>query len=318
VLTQAQAPEAGQMHYITMAKKSGAIQVYVDKTLWLAATDAAPLVAGTITVGSTDGTSAWVDDVLVNKIGKALPQGTPAVAAVDPGAVVAPPDGGGDLGELSNPGDDSENPDDDNLIEDIPVPSVTFTGRLWEGEGEASDNLTVPPFTNVLLEWSVEDAEALYLDRVAVQAVADKVVSTRESERYELDVIGLDGLPHAYYVDVTVEELVHGPDIVIQAQVSVQEGRKVRVHVQYWNVGDLPPDQCVIKWFPDKDDLTGGKSSSVSIPAGTDGVIDWTYTYDEFGIMRWLAVADVQGPADDLNWGDNEVTGSVTLIPGGG
>jgi hypothetical protein len=319
VLTQAQAPVVGQLHFITMAKKSGTIQVYVDKTLWLAATDAAPLTAGTIAVGSTDGTDAWVDDVLVNTIGKALPPGTPAMAAIDPSQVVEPPDGGGDLGELEDSHGEGDDSNDGNNSDDFPQPVVSFTGRPAEGGGEPSASLSLPPFADVVLEWSVENSQAVYIDGAARGPVEDMVVSNRENARYELEVIGLDGVSHSYYVDVTVIELVHGPDIVIQAQVSVQEGRKVRVHIQYWNVGDQAPDQCVIRWFPHGDDSPINKESSVSIPAGTDGAVDWTYTYDGFGTMHWLAVADVpEGSHPDANYSDNQATGSVTLIPGGG
>ena len=77
VLTQAEAPKAGDLHYITIAKQKGTIQVYVDRTLWLAAQDSSPLTVGTVAVGSAEGTTASVDNVLVNKIARTLPQAHP-------------------------------------------------------------------------------------------------------------------------------------------------------------------------------------------------------------------------------------------------
>jgi hypothetical protein len=315
VLTQAQAPAAGQMHYITMAKQSGTIQVYVDKTLWLAATDAAPLAAGTIAVGSAEGTSAWVDEVLVNKIGRALPPGTPAVQAVDPGAVVAPPDGGGDLGELSNPDDGSEDPDDDNVIEDIPLPSVTFTGRVEDGEGEASNYLTVPPFTNVVLEWSVEDAAALYLDHVAVQAVSDMVVSTRETYSHELEVTGLDGATHFYYVEVWVEELVHGPSLGLEVQVTPRGAAGlggVLVDVKVTNAGDEDAHNVTVIWSASEMSLVTDKSQTLPlVEAGGQATFAWTYTYGASGDHTWLARATMDPPDGGVDqppvWAQGEI-----------
>ena len=115
MLAQAEAPEIEVQHYLVIAKQEGKIQVYVDRTLWLAAEDRSPLTQGTIIVGSVEGTDAWVDNVMVNKILVTLPDDSPAVAAIDPSQAVEPADGGADLSQLPESDDQAPDLPDANL-----------------------------------------------------------------------------------------------------------------------------------------------------------------------------------------------------------
>ncbi len=204
MLTQAQAPAAGEQHYLTVAKKNGTIQVYVDRTLWLAAVDTAPLAAGTIMLGAVDGTTAWVDDVLVNKILKALPAGKPAVAAVQPSQVVAPPEEETNLSELPPNDEDVPELEDENLLEELPLPVVAFTG--WENGDRPVPGvqaITVERGALVILEWATENVCAVFLNGTPQPTDSSLTVEIRQSTNYELEVIGLDQATYSYYVNIT-------------------------------------------------------------------------------------------------------------------
>ncbi len=204
VLAQAQAPTEGEQHYLTVAKKTGTIQVYIDRTLWLAAEDSAPLAAGTIMLGALDGTTAWVDDVLVNKILRALPSGKPAVAAVDPGQVVAPPQEETDLNELPEDDEDVPELEDENLVEELPLPVVAFTG--WENGDRpvpGAQAITVERGALVILEWQTENVCAAFLNGTPQPTDSSLTVQVHQDTNYELEVIGLDQATYSYYVNIT-------------------------------------------------------------------------------------------------------------------
>jgi hypothetical protein len=314
VLTQAQAPAAGEDHYLAIAKKDGVIQVYVDKVLWLAYEDDAPLPSGTIMVGALDSTSALVDDVLVNKIAIDLPQKAPAVAAADPADIqdVAPPEEEDGLGELPDPGDDLPDPPPENDPVDIPLPTVTFTGHPEAG-GEPATTLSVPPFTKVVLEWWVENSQAVYIDGEARGPVEDIVVSTGGSERYELEVVGLDGVTTLYYVQVNVVPLVHGPDFTITASVYQAEGTNVGVEITITNQGDQRAENVMVRWYAHERDGLISLQDAYALDPGAQRTILWPYDYGQYGNMHWSATVDEHGNAGDVDLSDNQVRGAVDL-----
>jgi hypothetical protein len=322
VLTQAQAPEIGVQHYITMAKQNGTIQVYVDRTLWLSCQDPAPLSEGTIIVGSVEGTTAWVDDVLVNKIARTLPQGDPAVEAVDPSQVVAPPDDGPNLDNLPDPDDDLPDLPDNNNPDDLPLPEVTFTG--WENGDlpvPGVQDLTVGRGAQVILEWDVKNALAAFLNGTPVQTADTWNVEVEEEIYYELEVIGLDEATYSYYVHITVTDVddggdgegAHDTDLMVTATVTAQEGRDVLVHVEVHNQGDADAQALKLRWYAREESGVVERQTGCTIPAGETYSIDWAYTYSGTGTMHWIATIDEEENMPDPNRGNNVVRGTVVI-----
>ncbi len=76
----------GEWHELDMRIHDGHIQVYVDQALWIDYHDASPLISGTISVTSQDGSQVAIDDVLVATTGP-LPEG---VVQAPPPLDVAP------------------------------------------------------------------------------------------------------------------------------------------------------------------------------------------------------------------------------------
>jgi hypothetical protein len=293
VLTQAQAPETGKLHYITMAKQRGTIQVYVDKTLWLAAQDAAPLATGTVAVGSTGGTTASVDNVLVNKITRTLPQGTPAVAAIAPGQVVDPLDDGADLGELDDSGDGGPGPNDNNNPDDLPLPTVQFVA--WTGGNQGSESLSVPAGSEVILSWNVQDAQEVFLDGVAAEPVDTQVVTPAEDTVYTLTVTDLVGGQHDYTVT------------------DKGSGTSANIAMTVTNLGDQDVSGAVFRWYAHATDGVVSKTSTVSVPAGHSVSLGLTYDYGQHGTMHWKATIDEDEHLPDINGGNNSTSGTVTI-----
>lgn len=314
VLTQAQAPAAGETHYLAIAKQNGTIQVYVDKTLWLAYEDAAPLTAGTIMVGALDGTSAWVDNVLVNKIVTKLPQRTPAVAAVAPSQVVEPPDEDSDLDELLDVDDDTLELDDDNLLDDIPPPEVELTA--WENGDlpvPGTRDLTVDPGAIVLMEWSVENAAAVFLNDSPEPFEGSMQVMVEQSYNYQLEVIGLDGLPYPHYVRITVTDDTDETDLVITATVTNLGDTDVTVHVQVRNAGSADAQALKIRWYAHEQSGVVDKQTGCTILAGETFSIDWMFRYEAIGNMHWMATIDEEENMPDPNRSNNTVRGTVQV-----
>jgi hypothetical protein len=309
VLTQAQAPELGKQHYITMAKQRGTIQVYVDKTLWLAATDASPLTAGTVAVGSGAGTTAKVDNVLVNKIVRTLPQGMPAVAPIAQGQVVDPSDDGANLEGLPE--------SDDGL----PLPTVSFSG--WTEESGMSAGLTVAPGTRVELTWSVQDAQEAYLDGEAVLLVMGMaVVTPTEDTVYTLTVTDLVGGQHDYTVTVTMassgdpgdEAAEHGPDLSVSVTVTYKgSGTSANVTMSISNLGDQDANGVVFRWYANEQDGVVSKTTTVPVTAGNTVSLTFIHDYQAQGTMHWKATVDEDHRLPDTNDGNNETSGTVTI-----
>jgi hypothetical protein len=314
VLTQAEAPEPAMQHYLTVAKKDGFIQVYVDKTLWLAYQDAAPLEAGTIIVGSTGGTNAWVDDVLVNTIGKALTQKAPAVAAVDPSQVVAPPDDDTNLTQIEE-GDGDDELDDNNHPDDILQPVVSFTVRA-DSVSEPGDSTSVTRGSQVFLEWDVENAAAVFFSDNPVPSQATRTPTVVEDTTFQLEVTGLDGATKSYYVGVSVtDEGAHGAALSLEVEVTPRGANGlggVLVDVKVTNVGDEPAHNVDVIWTAIE--MSGARDKSQTIPlveAGGEATFAWTYTYEESGDYTWLASANMDPPDAGIGqstvWAQGEI-----------
>lgn len=88
-----------QPHAVAMACQDGHLQVYVDRLLWMDATDSAPLTRGTVGVAALDGSQVAVGNVLVLGLSSPLPSGPlqspPPLAAEPPAEGLAPENGGG-------------------------------------------------------------------------------------------------------------------------------------------------------------------------------------------------------------------------------
>jgi hypothetical protein len=320
VLTQAQAPEIGKQHYITMAKQRGTIQVYVDRTLWLAAQDADPLAAGTVAVGSTGGTTASVDNVLVNKIGRTLPQGTPAVAAVAPAQVVQPGDDDVDLGALPASGDDVPDLADDNHPDDLPAPTVVFAVSV--GEGGVSDHVTVPAGTEVTLSWGVENAQEVFFQGAAVGLEVFYPITPVESTVYVLTVVDLGGTEREYTVSVEVtpaegpgdEAAGHGPDLSVSVTATYEgSGTSANIKMTVSNLGDQDANGAVFRWYAHEADGQVSKTSTVNVAAGHSVSLTFVHDYGQRGTMHWKATIDEDHRLPDTNDGNNVTRGTVTI-----
>jgi hypothetical protein len=75
VIVSAGPISGGDWHHISLASQAGRLQVWVDRVLWFDTTDTAPILKGTISVGSLDGSRVFVDNVLVTKNQSTLPAG---------------------------------------------------------------------------------------------------------------------------------------------------------------------------------------------------------------------------------------------------
>ncbi len=320
VLTQAQAPEIGKQHYITMAKQRGTIQVYVDRTLWLAAQDGAPLTAGTVAVGSAAGTTAKVDNVLVNKIVRTLPQGTPAVAPIAPGQVVDPSNDGADLEELPDTDEDVPDLDDNNDPDDLPLPTVGFSATV--NEGAPSNQFTVAPGTEVELVWDVSDAQEVFLDGTAVDTWGVRRVNPTEDTVYTLTVTDLVGGQHDYTVTVTMtpsggpgdEAGEHGPDLSVSVTVTYKgSGTSANVAMSITNLGDQDANGVVFRWYADEQNGVVSKTTTVPVTAGNTVSLTFIHDYQAHGTMHWKATVDEDHSLPDTNDGNNETSGTVTI-----
>jgi hypothetical protein len=320
VLTQAQAPEVGKQHYITMAKQRGTIRVYVDKTLWLAATDASPLATGTVAVGSAAGTSAWVDNVLVNKIVRTLPQGTPAVAAIAPGQVVEPLDDGAVLEGLPESDEGLPELNEENNPDDLPLPTVDFGATVEEGA--PSNQFTVAPGTEVELSWDVSDAQEVFLDDIAVDTWGVYRATPTEDTVYTLTVTDLVGGQHDYTVTVTMtspggpgdEAAQHGPDLSVSVTVTYKgSGTSANVAMTVANLGDQDANGAVFRWYAHETDGVVSKTSTVSVTAGHSVSLTFIYDYGQRGTMHWKATIDEDQRIPDTNGGNNSTRGTVTI-----
>ena len=318
MLAQAEAPEIEVQHYLVIAKQEGKIQVYVDRTLWLAAEDRSPLTQGTIIVGSVEGTDAWVDNVMVNKILVTLPDDSPAVAAIDPSQAVEPADGGADLSQLPESDDQAPDLPDANLPESIPEPTVSFGAYPMEpDEPDPASEITVPVNSIYVLEWSVQDATGQFLDGAACLAAGSEAEAALDDTRRELEVIGWDGASYNYYVDITVTDsgnvVLAGPDLGIQVTVTPQEGRDVIVSIEVSNTGSTQVDDNQIYWYAHERSGVADFMDNISVPAGTSRAMDFVYTYGARGTMHWGARVSTEPLDADIDQSNNYVSGTVTI-----
>jgi hypothetical protein len=320
VLTQAAAPETGARHYLVIAKQAGAIQVYVDRTLWLAADDPAPLTAGTIMLGSTDGTTAWVDDVVVNRIGRALPAGAPAVAAVDPADVVVPEDEAPDLAVIPEDDAEVEELPDINHPMDIPLPVVTFTGvDPNDADSRPATELTLDQGSTLELVWDAHNVGAVFLNQMPVATQGQERFEVTQDFNYELEVIGFDQQSYSYYVHVTVtppedgDDGAGGPDPAITCQVTRAAGTEVLIHIQVRNDGDEVTDDLTIRWFSDAASGVADREGYYSIGPDQTANIEWRFTYDSLGVKAWAATVTPAHAEADLDPGNNRAAGTIEL-----
>ena len=89
-LAQAAAPPLSTWHDLNIGCEGGHIQVNIDNILVIDYTDPSPLLEGTIGVGSTEGTRAYVDNISISALNGHLPTGTVALAPVQPAPNIPP------------------------------------------------------------------------------------------------------------------------------------------------------------------------------------------------------------------------------------
>lgn len=89
-LGRAAAPSLGDSHWVVIGSERGHIQVYIDRVLVLDYTDPTPLSQGTIGFGTTDGSQAAVDDVLVTRLVGSLPVASVAPPVISGGQAPQP------------------------------------------------------------------------------------------------------------------------------------------------------------------------------------------------------------------------------------
>ncbi|MBN1628497.1 MAG: hypothetical protein JW990_01920 [Thermoleophilia bacterium] len=334
VLAQAAAPEPGVRHYLTIARQGGTIQVYVDRTLWLAATDGDPLVEGTIMVGSAAGTTAWVDDVMVNRVGIRLPSGAPEVAQVDPADVVVPEDEAPDLAELPDPDEDVDELPEINHPMDIPLPVVTFTGIDPNDPGSRpSTELALPEGGAVVkLEWDAHNIGAAFLNQEPVANQGEMTFLVTQDYNYELEVIGFDQQSYSYYVSVTLVpadgegddgdgddgpddngEGVHGPDPAITCQVVPSVGTEVTIHIRVRNQGDMVAESARVRWRSDEASGVTDREGRVTVAPCETAYLDWRFTYDSPGSKNWSATVDTDPFDADIDTSNNYTSRRLEL-----
>jgi len=155
------APSLNTWHNVVIGCERGRILVYIDRVLVLDYTDPAPLLQGTIGVGTPDNSQASVDDVLVVKLLGSLPaisappaviSGGQAPQSVGPALVDAPPSGG--PGEQEQPAEEERPPEDiaPENNEDLGTPPVSDL---------VVTNVTVSNLTPNINEWVTVSATIL-------------------------------------------------------------------------------------------------------------------------------------------------------------
>ncbi len=316
VLTQAQAPDPApdQQHYLAIAKKDGTIQVYVDRTLWLAYTDSSPFNVGTIVVGATEGTTGWVDDVFVHKIMRPLPQKTPAVAAVAPGAVqdVAPPD---EDSLAALPASDADVPDlpADNQPGQVVQPTVIyFTGRPDDSGAQGASELSVLHGSTVIVEWRVQDASAVYVASRSQALEGSMRFIIEQDFDCVLEAVGWDGRTYTYHVrvDELQPEAEQRPDLSIQVSTQRTAGYQVSVTVTVSNNGQSDATEGRAYWYAHENNHEVTWFVPVNLPAGETQQFTFTHDYGTWGNMHWLGKVEVGSDLDESN---NSARGTVNI-----
>jgi hypothetical protein len=268
-----------------------------------------------VAVGSAQGTSAKVDNVLVNKIIRTLPAGTPAVAAIAPAQVVAPSNDGVDLNLIPESDEDFPPLNDENDPEnDLPLPTVQFAG--WTGGNQGSDAFSASLGSEIILSWSVTDAQEVFLNDEAVEPEGTQTFTPAETTVYTLTVTDLVGGSHDYTVTVTVEDSeqdeTHGPNLSVSTRVTEEEGTKVLVSVTISNSGDQDT-QAQFKWYAHESDGQVTRSSTVTLAAGDSTTIEFGYDYGQSGTMHWKTSVVTQPQGLDVDTSNNSTKGTVTL-----
>ena len=133
----------------------------------------------------------------------------------------------------------------------------------------------------------------------------------------QLEVLGWDDQSYPHYVHITVSDegspAPNGADLAVEAQVVPQGGKKVAIHIEVHNVGDVEAAGTILSWYGVKSSGFVDKQTVISVAAGGTYSVDWTFTCGTAGAKGWAATASAQPPDSDINHRNDRVGGSVTV-----
>ncbi len=305
-LAQTVAPQQDSWHWVAVCGEGGHIQVYVDRVLWLDYTDQAPLLQGTIALGSAENSQVLAGTVMVTRLARPLPAVDPAVVVPDepiplpadaePPPAIAPAPGGGEPA-------------------DVPGAEISF---LVEG-GESA---TVDPGQCVTVQWDVEHIMEVYFQGQGVTGHEFRDVCPDQTTTYILEVVHVDGSVTEHAVTVYVNEgsapAAGMPDLVFES-ISVLPSVPtvpgiVMVALTVRNLGDADAGAFTVRWYPHARSSEVGCSMDVAgIPAQGAVALNCSYEYPSHGNMHWLAVVDADGDVAESDEGNNETRGEVLI-----
>jgi len=313
ILAQCAAPAFNRLHVISMGIKNGNVQVYIDKEPWLSINDADPLSGGAIMLGTTEDTICFIDNVLVNKIIKPLPDIEPVADQFSEDEQIMPEEIEDVIAEL--PDDSNEFPDlpEENNPEEIPAPVISFT--INEGQSASIDH-----GEDVYIEWQVDNASLVMYQSNIVDASGTAVETPEGNTEYMLTVTDIVGSSQEYTVDVNVTQdsaAAEGIDIAVK-NVTLEEphiaGQPISVNVTIKNKGSDDANAFTVVWYPNSDGVVGLSWDIDWLPAGDELTIRDVFAgYPDSGSHTWSAVADTENELEDANRDNNEKTGTVNI-----
>ena len=312
LLAQCAAPAQNQLHTIAAGIQGGTLQVYIDRALMLSAEDDDPLVEGTIVLTASADAAVYVDNVLVNVIGRPLPDLQPVSGPAE--EADAPetdtPEAEAPLAdalpeELPEDSEEFEDLPENNVPEELPQPTVSFTINGEESiEFEPGDEATVA--------WEVTDASHVAFNTITVDFSGSITDVLEISLVYELVVTAFDGSAERYTVraETTEPHAPRGVDIIVNSVQVIDEttvGQPVSVGCTVENRGSTDAGAFTVAWYSygdwtvslswDVNGLAAGESVSLSgehpgypVPGGTD----------------WRLRADTENETGDINPSNNE------------
>jgi hypothetical protein len=315
VLAQCDTPAFNSLHLITMGKKDNRLQVYVDKELMLSVQDANPLSGGTIALGAKEGSSCTVDNVLVNKILKQLPDTKPVATQYVGEEIFVPQEIGDEVANLPEDSDGFADLPDENAPDEVAAPSVSFSV-------DGSNHTTISQGNEALVEWQVENASMVVYESNAVDSSGNAMVSPMESTDYTLTVTDLLGRTENYIVTVLIaqEEASGGVDVLVKG-VGIEQpyikGQPLKVSLTIRNRGSADAGSFSVVWYPKSDGVVGLSWDIGRLGAGEQITVLGDYPgYPEAGNYAWQAIADTENEIGDTNTENNSFSDQIHINSG--
>jgi hypothetical protein len=320
VLAQCDAPSYNKLHMITIGIKDKKIQAYIDKELMLGFEDPDPLSGGTIALGTAENSTCLVDNILVNKILKNLPNLDPVSKQYVGDEIIFPEYTGEEVAELPEDSSEFEDLPEDNVPDQIASPLISFTV-------ENSERISIDSGQDVSVEWQVENASLVLYQSQVVDSSGSVVESPQETTEYILTVTDLVGNIEVYTVTVEVIDdsennggNAAGVDISVKGighEKPYIKGEPIDVNVTIKNRGDVDSGAFSVVWYPNSDGVVGLSWNVGSLGSGEEKSLSGSYSgYPNVGDYTWKVIADSENETNDVDISNNDRSGDLHVNPG--